>query len=106
MTKVEVDYILITGGTSEMSNFSLIAEEVLGKIAKINNIRIVGLRNNKYASAVGNIIYFIGKLKLKGKDYTIITKDDMEDLSSTKRNLINVSNESMLGKVFGYFFSE
>ena len=106
LTKREVDYILITGGTSEMSNFSLIAEEVLGKIAKINNIRIVGLRNNKYASAVGNIIYFIGKLKLKGKDYTMITKDDMEDLSSTKRNLINVSNESMLGNVFGYFFSE
>lgn len=106
LTKREVDYILITGGTSGMNNFSLIAEEVLGKIAKVNNIRIVGLRNNKYAPAIGNIIYFIGKLKLKGKDYTMISQDDMEELSSTKKNLINVSNESMLGKVFGYFFSE
>ena len=36
----------------------------------------------------------------------MISQDDMEELSSTKKNLINVSNESMLGKVFGYFFSE
>lgn len=106
LTKREVDYILITGGTSGMNNFSLIAEEVLGKASKINNIHIIGLRNNKYAPAIGNIVYFISKLKLKGKDYTMISSDDMYELSSTRKNLINVSNESMLGKVFGYFFSE
>lgn len=106
LTKREVDYILITGGTSEMSNFSLIAEEVLGKVTKIENMKIVGLRNNKYSSSVGNIIYFINKLKLKGKNYTMMSDSDVEELSSTKKSLINVSNESMLGKVFGYFFSE
>ena len=106
LTKREVDYILITGGTSGISNFSLIAEEVLGKVTKIGNIKIVGLRNNKYSSAVGNIIYFINKLKLKGKNYTMLSDEDLEELSSTKKNVINVSNESMLGKVFGYFFSE
>lgn len=106
LTKREVDYILITGGTSGMSNFSLIAEEVLGKVTKIGNIKTVGIRNNKYSSAVGNIIYFINKLKLKGKNYTMFNGSDVEELSSTKKSLINVSNESMLGKVFGYFFSE
>jgi len=106
LTKREVDYILITGGTSSMSNFSFIAEEVLGKLAMVGDIRLVGLRNHKYASAVGNIVYFINKLKLKGKDYTMISQSDMEQLSSTKKNIINISNESMLGKVFGYFFSE
>lgn len=106
LTKREVDYILITGGTSGMSNFSLIAEEVLGKLTKIGNIRTVGIRNNKYSSAIGNIIYFINKLKLKGKNYTMFSNSDIEELSSTKKSLINVSNESMLGKVFGYFFSE
>lgn len=104
LTKHDVDYILITGGTSNMANFSLIAEEVLGKKAKIGEIRLVGLRHNKYSSAVGNIVYFIGKLKLKGKKYSMISKDDMNTLLSTKKNLI--SNETMLGKVFGYFFSE
>ena len=105
LTKREVDYILITGGTSSMNNFSLIAESVLGKVAMVGDVRLVGLRNNKFASAVGNIVYFINKLKLKGIDFTMISKNDMEDLSSTKKNSI-VSNESMLGKLFGYFFSE
>lgn len=106
LTKREVDYILITGGTSGMSNFSLMAEEVLGKVAKIGNIKTLGIRNNKYSSAIGNIVYFISKLKLKGKNYTMLNNNDIEELASTKKNLINVSNESMLGKVFGFFFSE
>lgn len=106
LTKRDIDYILITGGTSSMTNFSLIAEEVLGDIAKIGSIRLVGLRNNKYSASVGNIAYFISKLKLKGKLYSMISKNDMEDLSSSKSGLINVSEESMLGKLFGYFFNE
>lgn len=106
LTKREVDYILVSGGTSSMNNFSLIAEEVLGKIAKVGNIRIIGVRNNKYSSALGNIVYFIEKLRLKGQSYSMVSKSDMEELSSTKKSLINISNESMLGKVFGYFFSE
>jgi len=106
LTKREVDYILITGGTSSMNNFSLIAEDVLGPKTKIGTIRLVGLRNNKFSAAVGNIVYFISKQKLKGKMFSLISKDDMEQLSSSKKSLITVSNESMLGKVFGYFFSE
>ncbi len=106
LTKREVDYILVSGGTSNMSNFSLIAEEVLGKIAKVGRIRLIGVRHNKYSSALGNVVYFIEKLKLRGQDYSMVSKGDMEELSSTRKSLINISNESMLGKVFGYFFSE
>ncbi len=106
LTKRDIDYILITGGTSSMTNFSLIAEEVLGDIAKVGSIRLIGLRNNKYSACVGNIAYFISKLKLKGKLYSMISKNDMEDLSSSKNGVLSVSDESMLGKVFGYFFSE
>ncbi len=105
LTKREVDYILITGGTSSMNNFSLIAESVLGKVAMVGDIRMIGLRNNKFSTNVGNIVYFINKLKLKGRDYTMISKSDMEELSSTKKSSI-ISSESMLGKIFGYFFSE
>lgn len=106
LTKREVDYIIITGGTSSMDNFSLIAEEVLGKITNVGNIRILGVRNNKYSSSVGNIIYFINKLRLKSTDYTMISDDDMEELTDNKSNIMNVINETMLGKVFGYFFND
>ena len=36
----------------------------------------------------------------------MFSKSDIEELSSTKRSLINISSESMLGKVFGYFWNE
>ncbi len=106
LTNRQIEYIIITGGTSNMAHFGYIADEVFGKSAIIGNVKLVGIRNNKYASAVGNIVYFINKLKLKGKEYTMFSKSDVEDLSSTHKNIINISNESMLGKVFGYFFSE
>ena len=106
LTKREVDYILVSGGTSNMSNFSLVTEDVLGKIAKVGSVRLIGIRHNKYASVLGNVVYFVEKLKLRGQDYSMVSKSDMEELSSTRKSLINISNESMLGKVFGYFFSE
>lgn len=106
LTNREMEYIIITGGMSNMSHFELIAESIFGKNVIIGNVRLIGIRNNKYSSAIGNIVYFINKLKVKGKDYTMVSDTDMEVLSSTKKNLINVSNESMLGKVFGYFFGE
>ena len=106
LTKRDIDYILITGGTSSMTNFSLIAEEVLGESAKVSDIHLVGLRNNKYSVCVGNIVYFISKMRLKGKMYSMITREEMQDLISSKDGILNVSEESMLGKVFNYFFSE
>lgn len=106
LTNREVDYILITGGTSSMNNFSIIAEDVLGEKARVTDIHLIGLRNNKYSASVGNIAYFISKQKLKGKYFSLVSREDMDTLSSTKKNLINISNESMLGKVFGYFFNE
>lgn len=101
-----IEYIIVTGGVSSSSSFDHIVSEILGKNAIVGNVKVVGIRNNKYSSALGNIVYFIHKQKLKGQDYTMISNSDMEALSSTRRNVINISNDTMLGKVFGYFFGE
>lgn len=101
-----VDYIIITGGTTNILHFRYIVDEIFHGKATIGNIKLVGIRNNKYSSAVGNIVYFIGKLKLKEKNYSMISNQDAMDLSSSKKNSINISNDTMLGKIFGYFFSE
>lgn len=106
LTSKEIEYIIITGGTSNMVHFEYVADEIFNKKEIIGNIRLVGLRNNIYSSAFGNIIYFINKLKLKGKSYTMVGSNDMEDLSSVKKNTMVTSNETMLERVFGYFFGE
>ena len=105
LTKREVDYIIITGGTSSMDNFQVVSEEVLGNHASVGNIRVLGVRNNKYSSVVGNIVYFINKLRLRNIDYTMID-EEIENYKENKNNIMNVINESMLGKVFGYFFND
>ena len=106
LTSKEIEYIIITGGTSNMVHFEYVVDEIFKKEVIIGNIKLLGLRNNIYSSAFGNIIYFINKLKLKGKSYTMVGSNDMEDLSSVKKNTMITSNETMLEKVFGYFFGE
>lgn len=107
LTNHKVDYVIITGGASNMAHFDYIAEDIFGKNVIIGDIKLVGIRNNKYSACVGNIVYFINKLKLKGKSYTMVSSSDMEELETPKKGIINnISNESMLGKVFGYFFGE
>lgn len=106
LTKREVDYIIITGGTSSMDNFNIVSEEILGSISSIGNIRILGVRNNKYSSVIGSIVYFISKLRLKSIDYTMIDEEESERLVNNKSNIMSVINDTMLGKVFGYFFSD
>lgn len=101
-----VNYVIITGGTTNILHFRYIVDEIFHGKATLGNIKLVGIRNNKYSSAVGNIVYFIGKLKLKDKNYSMVSNRDAMDLSSSKKNSINISNDTMLGKIFGYFFSE
>ncbi len=106
LTDKTVEYVIITGGVSSSSHFEKLVNDIFGKKAIIGNVKMLGIRNNKYSSAVGNIVYFIHKLKLEGRECTMISNNDMELLSSNRKNVINISNETMLGKVFGYFFGE
>ncbi len=99
MTNHKPHKIFVTGGMSNMMNFEQICREILGNCAIIGNVNLIGIRNNKYVSAYGNIIYFVNKLK--NKDYTMISAED--ELKSSKKN---PNNDSVLGKVFDYFFGE
>lgn len=105
LTKHEVNYIIVTGGISSMDNFDICCTETLGANSNVGNIRVLGIRNNKFSVAVGNIINFINQLKLKDIDYTMVD-EDIDEISKNKNNIMNVINETMLGKVFGYFFND
>ena len=105
LTSRKIDYIIITGGTSNMLGFEYIVRDIFGDNANIGNIKLLGIRDNIYSSAIGNIVYFISKLKLKEMDYSMITDDEMYQITSVNSRKLSTS-DSMLGKVFGFFFSE
>ncbi len=100
LTNREIQYIILTGGTSSLPQIKMVASEILGDVA-VGNIKLVGVRNNKYSTVIGNIIYFINKLKLRGHNYSMITEED-----ESSKKIRNNANEEMLGKVFGYFLGK
>ncbi|MBQ4633837.1 MAG: cell division protein FtsA [Bacilli bacterium] len=105
LTNNEIDYIIVTGGTSNMIGLAKLANEVLGPKVNIENIKLLGVRNNKFATAVGTVIYFANKLKLRGQDYSMFNKNEVYDMiSNAKKN--NIKDSNVLDKVFNYFFSE
>ena len=106
LTNRKINYIIFTGGTSNLLNFELMIQDIFGTKATIGKMNLVGARNPKYSVALGNIIYFIGTLKLKGKNYTMLSERDMEILSSPNKHFIGTDGNTMLGKVFSYFFGE
>lgn len=106
MTDHKLDYVILTGGVSNIKDFVTLTGAILGKSAIIENVKIIGIRDNKYSVALGNIMYFISKTELKGEQYSMLSSAEQEELASIKKNLVNASKDTMLGKVFGYFFNE
>ena len=83
-----------------MACFNTIVEQEFGFVAKVCNIKTMGIRHNKFSSCYGITKYFDDKLSLRGKDYQMITKEDHDTLLSIDSN---ITNENMLSKVFGHF---
>lgn len=102
LTNREIRYIIITGGLSELAGFSYLIEEEFGSLAKVCNISTMGIRHNKYSSALGIVKYFDDKLSLRGKSYNMLNNEDIESLISTGQRLTN--NDNIISKVFGHFF--
>lgn len=105
LTSRKIDYIIITGGTSNMSGFEYIVNDIFGENANIGNVKMLGIRNNIYSSCIGNIVYFLSKLKLKNKDYSMISDNEVYQMTSVSSKKLSTS-DSMLGKIFDFFFSE
>ena len=103
LTNKPIQYIIVTGGTSNMLDFENCLHDVFPASASKGSVKLVGVRNNKYSTAIGNIIYFLNTLKLKGMNYSMLSEEDMDELSSPREN---TNDDTMLGKVFGYFFGE
>ena len=101
LTNREIRYIIITGGLSELAGFGYLVEQEFGFIAKVCNIQNMGIRHNKFSSCFGITKYFDDKLSLRGKQYRMIPKDDVDTMLSIDSS---ITNENMISKVFGHFF--
>ena len=80
LTRKSLDYIIVTGGTSELRDFHNLLDKVFTKMHILGKIDIVGARSNKYSTGIGTIKYYYGRLKLKSKEYCAFKLAELEIL--------------------------
>ena len=95
LTNKEIEYVVITGGITEMKYFKNLVYEILGKDVIIYLMKDIGARDNKYTSALGAIKYYIEKMKIRGKEISMISPTDEEMLltpeSKNKKGFVDIS---------------
>lgn len=103
LTKSEISYIIVSGGLTELRDFNYCLDAEFGKKATLGKLNLIGARDNSYSSAVGTIKLYNERLELKGKTVSIFSNEDLENMNSGGQET-NTSNNTLLSKVFGYFF--
>ncbi len=102
LTNREIRYIIITGGLSELAGFQNVVDDEFGFIAKVAEIKTMGIRHNKFSSAYGVVQYFDEKLALRGKSYNMVNTEEVNKAISNDKETTH--NENMISKVFSHFF--
>ena len=103
LTKRQISYIICTGGIANIGDFDLNVLEIFGKNARIGYINTIGIRDTRYASTFGLIKWYDYNAKLKNYDYSILNLKEQEEFSKEESEAKTSSN-SIIGKVFDYFF--
>ena len=101
LTKRDIDYIVITGGLTEIKSFKNLVYEILGKDVIIYLMDVVGIRDNKYTTAMGMIKAFHDKMQIRGKEYSMVSPEDEELLLTPDDNKKN--EKTVVSKIFKGF---
>ena len=103
LTKRKISYIICTGGIANIGDFDLNVLEIFGKNARVGYINTIGIRDTRYASTLGLIKWYDYNAKLKNYDYSILSLEEQEEFSREESEA-KASSNSIIGKVFDYFF--
>ena len=86
LTKQNIGYIIITGGLTEIKAFKNLAFEIFGKSVIIYSMETLGVRDNKYITALGMIKYFCDKMEQRGKEYSMLDEVKVINLETPSSN--------------------
>ena len=103
LANTEIDYIILTGGLTEIKSFKNLAYEIFGKDVIIYTMTSLGCRDNKYVNAVGMIKYFIDKMESRGKEISMLSLEDEAMLITPKEKNKKESKKNVVDKIFGNF---
>ena len=99
----DIGYIVLTGGLTEIKSFKNLAYEVFGKDVIIYSMTTLGVRDNKYCTALGMIKYFSSKMETRGRNYSMFNIEE-ETAIVTPSNKLKKDN-AIINKIFGNFIT-
>lgn len=102
LTNKQIRYIMILGGITDMPAMNFVLEDVLGNNARNYNLNTLGIRKSRFVTSSGAIKYFVKKIKLRGKEYTMFSSDDVDNMIHSKTRIGR--NDSIFGRFVSYFF--
>ena len=102
LTKKEISYIIITGGIVNMPGFDILSKEILGDNISTRSIMTIGIRDNSYSQCIGMIKYFIDKLNIRGKEYTMFDEDKQIELVENRKSNISNNNSVLVDFLITY----
>ena len=102
LTKKEISYIIITGGLSELKDIASVLNKIFNNV-QIGYINELGARDASFSVSIGMIKYFKEKLDLREKDFGMPSDENIESMMNNNSK-IKVAEDTILGKVFSYFF--
>ena len=103
LTDKDIQYIVLTGGLTEIKAFKNLAYEIFGKDVIIYTVTTLGCRDNKYVSALGMMKYFIDKMESRGKNVSMLGIEE-ETALVTPNNKLKKDND-IVNKLFGNFMT-
>lgn len=103
LTKRKISYIIVTGGITELMGFSYVVENILGINSSTVNTTTMGIRNNKFSSAMGVIRYFHEKMMLRDKNISFVDSETIEQMLKNKKSMLELTDDTIISKIFGYF---
>lgn len=102
LTNKQIRYIMVLGGITDMPGINFVLEDMFGKIATTYSLNTLGIRKARFITASGAIKHFISKIKLRKKEYSMFSSDDVDNLVHSKTRIGR--SDSVFGRFFSYFF--
>lgn len=96
--------VVITGGTVEIAGFDDLCNKVFGIKSELYKPKYIGARKSGYTTTFGLIRYIVDKNSTRGRKDSSLSMDLQEKISTPKKKVINLPEDSVLGKLIEYFF--
>ena len=101
LTNKEISYIMVTGAFTKMLGFDALIGDIYGSKGRIVSVNTIGVRDSKFATCYGAIRYFINKINLREKEYTMFADEKVDEMLRARKKM---GTASVLGKIFGKIF--